>query len=103
MVRSGGRQQFSSAGHIVPLFVPRGPHLGQTDPFYATEIGPRGPDVVRGPFVALCCVRLYQNLEVSVSLTSRFFFSQEKKLETNLSSSSPSQSLQTGVNPLVDV
>jgi hypothetical protein len=49
--RAVGGELFSSAGHIVPLFVS---HLGY---FSATKTGSRGPDVARGPYVAPSCSR----------------------------------------------
>ncbi len=49
---------FASAGHIEPFFVSRGPHSGHKGYLNATIIGPRGPDVARGPYVAPSCFRL---------------------------------------------
>jgi hypothetical protein len=55
---SRGGQLFSSAGHIEPSFVSRGPHLGHKGLkiLKASKIGPRGPDVARGPYVAPSCL-----------------------------------------------
>ncbi len=51
-VYNRGGQLFSFSGHIEPFFVSRGPHLGHKGYLNATKIGPRGPDVARGPYVA---------------------------------------------------
>jgi hypothetical protein len=45
IVYSRGGQLFSSAGHIEPFFVSRGPHLGHKAYLNATKIGHRGPYV----------------------------------------------------------
>jgi hypothetical protein len=54
-----GGQLYSSAGHIEPSFVSRGPHLGHKAYLNATKIGPRRPDVARGPYVAPSCSMPY--------------------------------------------
>ncbi len=62
MLYARGGQQFSSAGQIVPLFMP---HLGQKGYFNDTKIGLRGPDVACGPYVAPSCAsRIGDNLQV---------------------------------------
>jgi len=50
-VEQGG-QLFSSAGHIAPLLVSRGPHFSQKGKVKAKKVSLRGLDVARGPYVA---------------------------------------------------
>jgi hypothetical protein len=54
-----GGQLFSSAGHIAPLLVSRGPHFSQKGKVKAKKISLRGPDGARGPYVAPSCFLRY--------------------------------------------
>jgi len=67
-----GGQLFSSAGHIAPLLVSRGPHFSQKDKVKAKKISRRGPDVANGPYVAPSWSRTTSRLStLSVSLVLR--------------------------------
>ncbi len=50
-----GGQLFSSAGHIAPLLVSRGPHFSQKGKVKAKNISLRGPYMAREPYVAASC------------------------------------------------
>ncbi len=49
----------------MPLFVSRGPHLGQKCYFNATKIGCRGPDVARWKYVAPSCLKGFKDKKLN--------------------------------------
>ncbi len=52
IVYNRGEQLFSSAGHIAPLIVSRGPHFSQKGKVKAKKNSLRGPERTSGPHVA---------------------------------------------------